>query len=103
MRMIKWAHKIMKNNLGEARAYIEKAYSLKDTNKMAADWCKEMATAHLAFNVNGHAVAKALIEQAKESAEHPEYIPGMMVYWNDEHAEMMQETAEIDAMIKAYK
>ena len=101
MKMIKWATDIISGNLREARKYINQAYELRDTHQQAAEWCKDMAQKHLDFNAKGHELVKKLISEAesKQSA----LTPGMMAVYNDLHADMIRETAEITAMISAFK
>ena len=101
MKMIKWASDILSGNLREARKYINQAYELRDTHQQAAEWCKDMAQKHLDFNTKGHELVKKLIAEAesKQSA----LAPGMMAVYNDLHADMIRENAEIMAMISAFK
>lgn len=103
MKMIKWASDIMKNNLHEAEKYIGKAYELREVNKDAADWCKEMASKHLEFNSKGHELVKKLISDFVASGKHSDLAPGMQAVYNDMHAEMIRKNAEISAMISGYK
>lgn len=103
MRMIKWASDIIAGNLREARKYAEKAHELRDINKAAADWCKEMAQKHLEFNTNGHALVKKMIEDYAASGKNSELAPGMKAVYEATHADLMRESAEIAAMIAGYK
>ena len=93
----------MDENIREARKYILKAYELRDTNRQAAEWCREMASAHLTFNVSGHSLIKRMIEEKNASGERNEYIAGMTAVWEEMHAHMMCETAEVKAMIDTFK
>lgn len=102
MKMIKWATDIMRGNLAEARKYIGKAYELRDSNKQAADWCKDMAAMHLQFNVAGHNVSEKLISEYAASGKDSELMPGMKAVYADVHADLMRESAEIKAMIDTY-
>ena len=103
MRMIKWASDIINGNLREAEKYIGKAYELRDVNKDAADWCKEMAAKHLDFNTKGHDLVKKLIADYAASGKHSELAPGMQAVYNEIHAYMIKRNAEIMAMISGYK
>lgn len=103
MKMIKWASDIIAGNLREARKYINKAYELREINKDAADWCKEMAAKHLEFNSKGHELSKKLISDQQTSEHKSDLAPGMMAVYNELHADMIRENAEILAMINAYK
>ena len=103
MQMIKWAAEIMDGNLREARKYAEKAYTLKEKDKPSADWCRDMANAHLSFNTTGHGIVKRLIEIAKTKNERPEFMAGMTAVWEEMHSDMIRESAEIKAMLDSYK
>lgn len=103
MRMIKWASDIIEGNISEAEKYARKAHELRDENKAAADWCKEMAAAHLHFNDAGHAVVKKLIDDYAASGKNSELAPGMKAVYNDRHNDMIRRTAEVQAMIAMYK
>ena len=100
MKMIKWASDIMEGNLREAEKYIGKAYELRDIDREAADWCREMAAKHLGFNEHGHALVKNLIQEFRESGKHSELAPGMQAVYNDIHADMIRRNSEIMAMIQ---
>ena len=103
MRMIKWTTDIISGNLREARKYIGKAYELRESCRPAADWCKEMAVRHLEFNQIGHSMAKKMIEDYANSGAQSELMPGMKAVYNDMHADIMRESAEVQAMIAAHK
>lgn len=103
MRMIKQLCCEIKGNICEAKDKICTAYKLRDRDKAAADWYKDMAAAHLAFNQAGHANAKRLIDDAKSKRADDPLMPGMMAVYEDLHAEIMRESAEVQAMISAYK
>ena len=103
MRMIKWTTDIIAGNLREARKYIGKAYELRESCRPAADWCKEMAVRHLEFNQIGHSMVKKLIEDYANSGAQSELLPGMKAVYTDMHADIMRESAEVQAMISAYK
>ena len=101
MKMIKWASDIIAGNLREARKYINQAYELKETYPQAAEWCKEMAAKHLEFNAKGHELTKKLISEAEAKQSH--LGPGMKAVYDDIHADMVRENAEIMAMINGFK
>ena len=103
MRMIKKVSNAMWENIHEARDKIGMAYRLRDEDKAVADWYKEMAAAHLAFNTTGHNVVTKLIEHAKEHAHDNPMMPGMMAVYNEIHADLKKEAAEVQAMIQNYK
>jgi hypothetical protein len=103
MKMIKWASDIIENNIKEAEKYAHKAHELRDVNRAAADWCKEMATSHLRFNDTGHGVVKKLIEAYVASGEHSPLEAGMRAVYNERHADLMHRTAEVQALLNMYK
>lgn len=103
MRMIKWVSDIIAGNIDEAQKYIGKAYELREVNRDAADWCKEMAAKHLDFNGKGHEIAKKLIAEYNASGKHSELAPGMQAVYNEIHADLIRRAAEVQGMIAAYK
>ena len=100
--MLAWAMESMGGNVREARKYAIKAYDLRDKNKAASDWCKEMAAAHLAFNTGGAALAKKLMDEAKAS-DPSERMEGRLDVWGERHAEIVREGAEVKAMLECLK
>lgn len=103
MRMIKKVSDAIRHNIFEAKEKIGMAYRLREEDKAVADWYKEMAAAHLAFNTTGHNVVAKLIEHAKESMHDNPMMPGMMAVYNEIHADLKKEAAEVQAMIQNYK
>lgn len=103
MRMIKQISADIRCNISEAREKIGMAYKLRDKDKAAADWYKDMAAAHMAFNTAGHANVKRLIDEAKSKRADDKLMPGMMAVYEDMHADIMRDSAEVQAMIAAYK
>ena len=103
MKMIKWASDIISGNIREAEKYIGKAYELRETNRDAADWCREMAAKHLDFNATGHELVKKLIADYNASGKNHELAPGMKAVYDEIHADLMRRTAEVQAMISGYK
>ena len=51
----------------------------------------------------GHANIKRLIDDAKATRADDKLIPGMMAVYEDMHADIMRDSAEVQAMIAAYK
>lgn len=100
--MIKWGIVIMEANAAEARKYALKTCELREKNKPAADWCREMATAHLTFNTNGGAMLKRLIEECR-AADKSERMEGMLEVWTERHAEIVKQCAETKAMLDCIK
>ena len=103
MRMIKQVCCEIKGNICEAREKIGMAYKLREKDKAAADWYKDMAAQHMAFNTAGHANVKRLIDDAKAKHADDKLMPGMMAVYEDMHADIMRDSAEVQAMIAAYK
>ena len=103
MRMIKQISGDISCNICEAREKIGMAYKLREKDKAAADWYKDMAAQHMAFNTAGHANVKRLIDDAKSKRADDKLMPGMVAVYEDMHADIMRESAEVQAMIAAYK
>ena len=103
MKMIKMLSEEIKGNICEAREKIGIAYKLREKDKAAADWYKDMAAQHIAFNTAGHANVKRLIDDAKAKHADDKLLPGMVAVYDDMHADIMRDSAEVQAMIAAYK
>lgn len=103
MWMIKKLSDEIRNNIHEAREKINMAYRMHAEDKAVADWYKEMAAAHLAFNENGHKNVVRLIDHAKATKADNPMMPGMMAVYNEIHADLKKEAAEVQAMIQNYK
>ena len=103
MRMIKKVSDAIRGNIREAREKIEMAYRMHDEDKGVADWYKDMAAAHLAFNDTGHKNVVRLIDQAKSAHADNPMMAGMMAVYNEIHADLKREAAEVQAMIQNYK
>lgn len=106
MRIIKMLAGDIECNIREAEDKITTAYRIKAEWPTEAMWYKEMASAHLAFNVKAHELIKALIDKHKTTElykAHPEYVDGMMAVWNDRHADMVAYASRVKGMIDAFK
>ena len=103
MKMIKMISEEIKGNICEAREKIGMAYKLREKDKSAADWYKDMAAQHIAFNTAGHANVKRMIDDAKAKHADDKLLPGMVAVYEDMHADIMRDSAEVQAMIAAYK
>ena len=103
MRMIKQVCCEIKGNICEAREKICTAYKLREKDKSLADWYRDMAAQHIAFNTAGHACVKRLIDDAKSKHADDKLLPGMVAVYEDMHADIMRDSAEVQAMIAAYK
>lgn len=102
MRIIKQLTDDIRGNIDEARAKIDAAYLLRDTNRQAADWYKSMAAAHLDFNNAGHAAVSKAISDYKASGQASDLAPGMMAVYADIHADLIKRTAEVRFMIDQF-
>ena len=103
MKMIKRLSHEIKHNIHEAREKIEEAYKLRDTDKSVADWYRDMAAAHMQLNGNGHNMVAKMVADARERMRDNPMLPGMIAVYDDMHAEIVAEAAEVNAMISAYK
>ena len=103
MKMIKHLSDEIRHNIHEAREKIGTAYQLKDKDRGVADWYKQMAIAHLDFNSTGHSCVTRLISEARASERDNPMMPGMIAVYEEIHADIMKESAEVSAMIAAFK
>lgn len=90
----------METNIREARDKIGRAYQMMTSDRAYADWQRDMAMQHLAFNARAHEIVKRLIADTAASTD--PLAPGMRAVFEDRHADIMRETAEVKAMIDAY-
>lgn len=100
--MVKWAIVIMEGNAAEARKYALKAHELREKNRMASDWCREMASAHLGFDTSGGTLVKKMMDECR-AADPSERMAGMLEVWAERHAEIAREGAEVKAMLDCIK
>jgi len=100
MRAIKNVARDIEGNIREAREKIAKAYQMMESNRPYADWQRDMAMGHLAFNAKGHEIVKKMIADVANSTD--PLAPGMRAMFEDIHADMMRDTAEVKGMIDAY-
>lgn len=103
MKMIKVLSDKIRHNIHEARELMLEAYRLRDIDKGSADWYKEMAEQHMKFIANGHANVKRLIDQVKAERKDSPMLPGMQKVYEEMHADITAEAAEVQGMIAAYK
>lgn len=104
MKLVKQLMNDISGNIEEAMEKIKTAYSLKDTDRQAADWYKHMAEAHLRFNEVGLACVNTEISNAvSKGAEHDPLYPGMVAVYRDYRADLMTKAAEVQVMISTYK
>ena len=103
MERLKFILDTVDGNNREARKYAGMILAYKEKQKTIADWCKEMASAHIAFNSSGMSVAKKLIEEIRSSTDKPEYTEGALSVWMERMAELSSENITIKAMIDSYK
>lgn len=100
MREIKHVVKDIEHNIREAREKITRAYNLMESNRPYADWQRDMALQHLTFNSKGHELVKKMIADVASSTD--PLAPGMRAMFEDMHADMMRDSAEVKAMIDNY-
>lgn len=100
MRAIKNVARDIEGNIREAREKIAKAYQMMESNRPYADWQRDMAMGHLAFNAKGHEIVKKMIADVANSTD--PLAPGMRAMFEDIHADMMRDAAEVKGMIDAY-
>lgn len=103
MKMIKKVSDAIRHNIFEAKEKIQMAYRLHDEDKNVADWYRDMAAAHIGFNDKGHSNVVRLIEHAKAHKADNPMMPGMLAVYNEIHADLKKEAAEVQAMIQNYK
>lgn len=106
MKIIKRLSSDLACNIDEARDKMRTAYELKAEYPEAGAWYKEMASAHLNFNTNGHNAVKKLIESYKSSEDYkrnPNFADGMISAWEAVHNDLIAKTAEVKAMVDGYK
>ena len=103
MKLIKMLSEDIKENIHEAEEKIKMAYKMRDTDKAVADWYKDMAVKHLAFNETGHSIVVRLIKDAEEAHKANPLYAGMKAVYDEMHADIMAESAEVQGMIAAYK
>ena len=103
MMSIKVMSDEIRHNIHEAREKISRAYKFRSTDKGMADWYVEMAAAHLRFNDTGHANVVRLINEAKSKHSDNPMMPGMLAAYEEIHADIISEAAEVKAMIDSYK
>lgn len=106
MRLIKQLSADIAGNIDEARDKIRTAYEVRAESPEVGAWYKEMASAHLGFNTNGHNAVKKVIEAYKASDEYkrnPNFADGMLTAWEAVHNDLIAKTAEVKAMVEGYK
>ena len=103
MKMIKVMSDEIRGNISEAREKIKKAYEYRDKDKAVADWYKEMAATHMKFNDTGHSIVTGMIKESREKMSGNLMLPGMIAVYEEIHADIAKEAAEVQAMIAAYK
>lgn len=103
MKMIKMLSEDIRGNIHEAEEKIKTAYKLREKDKSLADWYRDMAVAHLGFNTTGHSLVARMIHEAEAEMHDNPMLPGMKAVYNEMHADIMAEAAEVQGMIAAYK
>lgn len=106
MKIIRRLSTDIAGNIDEARDKIKTAYEIKAECPEAAAWYREMASAHIGFNTNGHATVQKIIEKYKAGDEYkknPVFADGMLKAWEAVHNDLIARTAEVKAMIDGWK
>ena len=93
----------IEHNISEARGKIKRAWEMRGICKPMADWQRDMAAGHLAYNTAGGKLAGELITQARGEYAGNERALGMIDAWEKWMHEAMSEMAEVRAMIDMYK
>ena len=100
MECLKFIVDTMCGNLQEAQKYAGMIVLYRENHKDIADWCKDMATSHITFNVNGIATAKKIMHEIRtETTENAEFLEGALSVWNERLAEISIENLRIKAML----
>ena len=101
MMELKHLLKDIDHNVHEAREKMIKAYRMRDTNKVIADWQRDMAKGHMDYNVRANELAGKMMNDVAISQD--KLAPGLLEAYRDWHGDIMEETAKVNAMIAAYK
>lgn len=99
MWIVRWIMHTMEGNLREARKYAGKAAEWKGKNPTLADWAKDMAHKHLAFNEQGMTALREAMDEYKHEPGNAELYPGVHAMCEEHKRDMLHETAEIKAML----
>lgn len=106
MRLIKALTDDIECNIREAEDKVTTAYRMRSEHPSIAVWYRDMAQAHLNFNIKAHELISSEIanyKSSKDYEEHPEYADGMLAVWRAKHADMIANTARVKAMVDSYK
>lgn len=105
MLIIKQIARDIACNIREAEDKIGTAYSIRSDHPDEAEWYRDMAAEHLRFNDRAHSLIADLIDRYKHSdahVEHPEYSAGMMAVWQEQHADLVKDSARVKAMVDSF-
>ena len=103
MDKLKWASEVMDRNLDEAMRYAMKAHEMHEHCRAAADWCVEMAKAHMQFNTAGRGVMDHLMERFADDPINAGIAPGVTLVYKDKMADRIKKVSEIQAILSMYK
>lgn len=106
MKLFRQLSNDINGNIEEARDKIKTAYALKSDCPEAAQWYKEMASAHINFNSNGIQTIKKRMEAFKSSEEYKRnssYADGMIAAWEAMLTDIISRTTETKAMVDGFK
>lgn len=101
--MMRWIMDVLRGNVREARKYATKAHELRDKNRQAADWCCDMADAHLKFNDSGMSMAQNCMARMADDGVDAAMVPGARMVYEADLGDVAKDTADVRALLEAYK
>ena len=101
--MIRWIMDVLRGNAREARKYATKAHELRDKSRQTADWCCDMAEAHLKFDDGGMTLARWHMEHMADDGVGAEMIPGARMVYDADLGDIAKDVADVRALLEAYK
>lgn len=100
---LKIALQTMNTNVSEASEKIRMAHGLKLDNKSLADWQKEMAVAHISFNVAGQRTVQGYMSSIMSDPEYNEFAKGKLCAYEEWMNDIMSNMADVQSLIASYK
>ena len=82
---------------------IFEAHELRDKNRQAADWCCDMADAHLKFNDGGMSMAQTCMARMADDCMDAAMVPGARMVYDADLGDVAKDTADVRALLEAYK
>lgn len=93
----------VQGNVAEAREKMRKAWEYRECSKAYADWQKDMAIGHLAYNTSGAKLAGEIISQARTDQVGNERAQGTLDVYEEWLRRTTADAAEVKAMADSYK